>query len=169
MWPTEQQLKKVSANDWQKLQLSCVSISGRGSFNFKLNNGMTRNLGKNGENLSFVDHKFKYSWEETEQKSIVRKIVYQFHCSQGPSQLGFTRFLNHKDEVLAEAGELVPDQELIEVVLEENERVIGYSCRISEEDPAELHDIRWMISRIDTEIPDVTLNKGISGSAIIEE
>ena len=62
------------------MQLSCVQQAGRANFNFVLNNGMSRKLGKKGD-LDFVDHKFKHSWEENEKKSIVKKIVFQYYTA----------------------------------------------------------------------------------------
>ena len=33
-------------------------------------------------------------------------------------------------------------------LIQEDERLIGYKARISEDDPAELHDIQWVISKV---------------------
>ena len=79
------------------------------------------------------------------------------------------RFINEMDEVLAEAGQIEDDQDLVEIFLEDNERVIGFQARVSSEDPAELHDIRWMISRIEPDLAALELTKEIGGSAIADE
>ena len=158
----------MSANDWSKLQLSCVMQAGRANFTFKLNNGWMRNLGKKGV-MDFQEFNLQHCWHEEEAKRNIKKIIYQYYTASGPTQLGFLRLLNRDDEVLVEAGEIEEEQDLIEVVLEDNERLIGYQCRISQEDPAELHDIRWMISRIEPELASMVLKKEIGGTAIDDE
>ena len=70
---------------------------------------------------------------------------------------------------MAEAGQIEEEQELVEIILEDNERVIGFQARISNEDPAELHDIRWMISRIEPDLAALELRKEIGGSAIADD
>ena len=42
---------------------------------------------------------------------------------------------------MAEGGEFIDDADTKVTLIEENERLIGYKCRISSSDPAELHDI----------------------------
>ena len=43
-----------------------------------------------------------------------------------------------------------------ELLLAEGERLIGFNACISNDDPYELHDIRWMIAKI-REIPKVEM------------
>ena len=117
--------------------MAILNFEAPGKFDFIDNNGLTRKT-KTGD---FEEVTFKYMGEELKRRSIIRKVESQFWTEQGPTQLGWCKFYNSEGEVLAEGGEFIDDADTKVTLIEENERLIGYKCRISSSDPAELHDI----------------------------